>query len=63
MGRPPPQDGVDRRWRCSFGEAPNQGLVASTNEKAFVNLGLMPYFRFTVVFDVERGLVGFAPCT
>jgi hypothetical protein len=41
----------------------NQVLVDPTNEKAFVNLGLIPYFRSTVVFDVERGLVGFGPCT
>ena len=26
-----------------------------------VNLGLIPFFRHDVVFDVERGLVGFAP--
>ena len=41
----------------------NQVLVASTTERAYVNLGLIPYFRYTVVFDVERGLVGFAPCS
>ncbi len=29
--------------------------------EAFVNLGLIPFFRHDVVFDVERGLVGFAP--
>jgi len=28
-----------------------------------VNLGLIPYFRNTVVFDVERGLVDFGPCS
>lgn len=30
--------------------------------EAFVNLGLIPFLRHDVVFDVERGLVGFAPC-
>ncbi len=29
--------------------------------EAGVNLGLIPFFRHDVVFDVERGLVGFAP--
>ena len=31
--------------------------------KAEVNMGLVPYFRYDIVFDVERGNVGFAPCT
>lgn len=31
--------------------------------KAEVNVGLVPFFRYDVVFDVERGNVGFAPCT
>lgn len=28
-----------------------------------MNLGLIPFLRHDVVFDVERGLVGFAPCS
>lgn len=31
--------------------------------KAEVNVGLVPFFRYDVVFDVENGNVGFAPCT
>lgn len=31
--------------------------------KAEVNVGLVPFFRYDVVYDVERGNVGFAPCT
>lgn len=27
-----------------------------------VNLGLIPFFRYDVMFDVENGVVGFAPC-
>lgn len=30
---------------------------------AEVNLALIPFFRYDVVFDVEQGKVGFAPCT
>ena len=41
----------------------NRVGVTQSGEGAFVNLGLTPYFRNTVVFDAERGLVGFAPCT
>ena len=45
------------------GDVPGNDLVgvASKSDEAFVNLGLVPYFRNTVVFDVEPGLVGFAP--
>ena len=28
-----------------------------------MNLGLNPYFRYDVVFDVAQGKVGFASCT
>lgn len=27
-----------------------------------VNLGLIPFFRYDVMFDVENGVVGFTPC-
>jgi hypothetical protein len=36
--------------------------VVESTEQEFVNLGLIPFLRHDVVFDVERGLVGFAPC-
>ena len=39
------------------------GSIGTDREAAFVNLGLIPYFRNTVVFDVERGLVGFGRCS
>ncbi len=29
--------------------------------KSEVNLGLIPFFRYDVIFDIERGLLGFAP--
>ena len=47
------------------GDVPGNDLVAvaQTDEDAFVNLGLIPYFRNTAVFDIERGLVGFGPCS
>jgi hypothetical protein len=34
----------------------------ATGKKAEVNLGLNPYFRYDVVFDVAQGKVGFASC-
>ncbi|WP_187432423.1 hypothetical protein [Agromyces mariniharenae] len=37
--------------------------VAAAPSRGSGNLGLTPYFRNTVVFDVERGLVGFGPCS
>ena len=47
------------------GDAPGTDLVDVTriDEGAFVNLCLVPYFRNIVVFDVERGLVAFGPCS
>ena len=36
--------------------------VAARENDGFVNLGLIPFLRHDVFFDVERGLVGFAPC-
>jgi len=40
----------------------NQVAVSqSSGRAAFVNLGLVPFFRYDVVFDIERGRVGFAP--
>ena len=45
------------------------GLVAGRNRvkvadsgDGYVNLGLIPFFRYDVMFDVENGVVGFAPC-
>jgi hypothetical protein len=40
-------------------------VITTTPEdaKAEVNLALIPFFRSDVVFDIERGNVGFAPCT
>lgn len=32
-----------------------------TKDKSEVNLGLIPFFLNDVIFDIERGLVGFAP--
>ncbi|MEW6268214.1 MAG: hypothetical protein AB1689_02815 [Thermodesulfobacteriota bacterium] len=32
------------------------------NDEGYVNLGLVPFFRYDVMFDVENGVVGFAPC-
>jgi hypothetical protein len=40
----------------------NEINVTQSDDEAFVNLGLIPFFRYDIVFDVERGLVGFAPC-
>lgn len=37
--------------------------VTRASPEPFVNLGLIPFLRHDVVFDVERGLVGFAPCS
>jgi hypothetical protein len=31
-------------------------------DESFANLGLIPYFRYDVMFDVANGVVGFAPC-
>lgn len=36
--------------------------VTTESGEPFVNLGLIPFLRHDVVFDVEQGLVGFAPC-
>lgn len=45
------------------------GLVTGRNRvkvddggDGYVNLGLIPFFRYDVMFDVENGVVGFAPC-
>lgn len=47
----------------STGTTAGTDLVTLTSSgDAFVNLGLIPFFRYTVVFDVENGLVGFGPC-
>lgn len=32
------------------------------NDEGYVNLGLIPFFRYDVMFDVENGVVGFEPC-
>lgn len=36
-------------------------VTRSQDGEAYVNLGLIPFLRNDVVFDVERGLVGFVP--
>jgi len=41
----------------------NVSLVGGDNPKPRVNLALIPFFKYDVVFDVARGNVGFAPCT
>lgn len=41
----------------------NVSQPKSSKTKAEVNLGLIPFFRYDVVFDIERGNVGFAPST
>jgi hypothetical protein len=41
----------------------NVSQPKSATTLAEVNLGLIPFFRYDVVFDVVRGNVGFAPCT
>jgi hypothetical protein len=47
------------------GDTPGVDQIDVTKDpdatKSEVNLGLIPYFRHDVIFDVERGLVGFAP--
>ena len=39
----------------------NRVKVADSGD-GYVNLGLIPFFRYDVMFDVENGVVGFAPC-
>lgn len=41
----------------------NASQPKSATTIAEVNLALIPFFRYDVVFDVERGNVGFAPCS
>lgn len=41
----------------------NVSQPKSATTIAEVNLGLIPFFRYDVVFDVQNGNVGFAPCT
>ncbi len=36
-------------------------VTQSSGKAAYVNLGLVPFFQYDVVFDIQRGLVGFAP--
>lgn len=47
------------------GSVPGVNRIDVTRDggDAFVNLGLIPFLRHDVVFDLERGLVGFAPCS
>lgn len=45
---------VKKKDRMDDGDEPDDGPL--------VNLGLIPFLRHDVMFDVERGLVGFAPC-
>jgi hypothetical protein len=58
---------VGNGWDLEFttGDVMAKNLVAASvtsTGRGFVNLGLIPFFRYTVVFDLERGLVGFGPC-
>ncbi|HEY8902313.1 MAG TPA: hypothetical protein VIM48_01315 [Chthoniobacterales bacterium] len=56
-------------WIMKFVTGPAEGYneVAYTTEGgqartgAYVNAGLTPYFRYDVMFDIERGVVGFRP--
>jgi hypothetical protein len=57
---------VGNGWDLEFttGDVLADNLVTTSISSGapFVNLGLIPFFRHTVVFDLERGLVGFGPC-
>ncbi len=58
-----PSNGFDLSFAA--GTTPTIDLV-ETSEKggmAEVNLALIPFFRYDVVFDVANGNVGFAPCS
>jgi hypothetical protein len=58
------ESGNDFSLEFPAGDLPgnDQVVVTPTTENAFVNLGLIPFFRYNVVFDIERGLVGFGDC-
>ena len=54
-------NGFDLKF--TTGTVPTRNEIRVTqSDGAFVNLGLIPFFRYVIVFDVEQGLVGFAPC-
>lgn len=57
--------GDDFKLDLVTGSVPGFNRIDVTRASAepFVNLGLIPFLRHDVVFDVERGLVGFAPCS
>jgi hypothetical protein len=56
-------NGFDLEFTTGTVPTCNEIDVTQSDDEAYVNLGLIPFFRYDVVFDVERGLVGFAPCT
>ena len=58
-----PANGLDLEFFTGDIAGTNLVTITQTDGKGFVNLGLIPYFRYTVVFDLERGLVGFGPCS
>lgn len=61
-----PTNGFDMAFLTGNTPTLDQVLVAppvSPSAKPEVNLGLVPFFRYDVVFDIQRGLVGFAPCS
>lgn len=53
--------GLDLDFRA--GEVPGRDRVEVADDGGDdVNLGLIPFFRSDVMFDVQNGVVGFAPC-
>jgi hypothetical protein len=59
-----PSNGFDMSYQTGNTPSIDQVRTSTPDDKrAEVNLALNPFFRYDVVFDVERGNVGFAPCT
>ena len=44
------------------GEPGRNRVDVAPSGGGYVNLGLIPFFRYDVMFDVQNGVVGFAPC-
>jgi hypothetical protein len=58
----PGDDGdLDLAFRAGMVPGVNE-VEVKDNGEGYVNLGLVPFFRYDVMFDVENGLVGFLPC-
>jgi hypothetical protein len=58
-----PGNGFDMAFLTGYTPTIDQVNVSqASGSKAEVNLGLNPYFRYDVVFDVAQGKVGFASC-